>query len=80
MKTADPAGRWILHTPRLIYFRSLGAILGLLVNPDRDLVAVFVAYKRDDQHSGNDTLAPLRAALEAVYGGMNNQDLNNNKN
>jgi len=58
-----------LYNTRLIYFRSLGAILGLLVNPDRNLVAVFVAYKRDEQHSGNDTLVPLRAVLEAVYGG-----------
>lgn len=41
---------------------------GLLVNPDRDLVAVWVGYFKDDAHSETDLLRPLRALLEEVFG------------
>ena len=41
---------------------------GLLVNPDRDLVAVFVGYSNDDE-SELDVLPRLRQVLSGVFGG-----------
>ncbi len=41
---------------------------GLLVNPDRDLVAVYVGYSKDDTNSEMGALRPLRQVLEAVFG------------
>jgi poly(3-hydroxybutyrate) depolymerase/CubicO group peptidase (beta-lactamase class C family) len=41
---------------------------GLLVNPDRDLVAVYVGYFNDDQ-SELDVLPRLRQVLDGVFGG-----------
>ncbi len=40
---------------------------GLLVNPDRDLVAVWAGYFNDDQ-SEPEVLPPLRQVLEGVFG------------
>ena len=40
---------------------------GLLVNPDRDLVAVFVGYFKADQSEVR-PLGVLRTVLEGVYG------------
>ena len=41
---------------------------GLLVNPDRDLVAVWVGYSKDDANSEMAPLQPLRRVLEGVFG------------
>jgi CubicO group peptidase (beta-lactamase class C family) len=41
---------------------------GLLINPDRDLVAVWTGYFKDD-YSQVDPLPLLRAVLEGVFGG-----------
>lgn len=40
---------------------------GLLINPDRDLVAVYVGYAKDDQFSQLSVLPRLRAVLKGVY-------------
>ncbi|MCZ6855399.1 MAG: hypothetical protein O7G86_15920, partial [Gammaproteobacteria bacterium] len=41
---------------------------GLLFNPDRDLVAVYVGYMKDDASSEMSVLPPLRKILNALYG------------
>jgi CubicO group peptidase (beta-lactamase class C family) len=41
---------------------------GLLVNPDRDLVAVWVGYSKDDSSSEMAPLQPLRKMLETLFG------------
>ena len=41
---------------------------GLLVNPDRDVVAVYVGYAKDAAFSEVDVLPRLRQVLEGVYG------------
>lgn len=41
---------------------------GLLVNPDRDLVAVYVGFAKDDQFSELDVPPRLRQVLEGVDG------------
>ena len=41
---------------------------GLLINPDRDLVAVYLGYAKDDNFSELDVLPRLRQVLEGVYG------------
>jgi len=41
---------------------------GLLVNPDRDLVAVYVGYSNDDE-SELDVLPRLRQVLNGIFGG-----------
>jgi CubicO group peptidase (beta-lactamase class C family) len=40
---------------------------GLLINPDRDLVAVYVGYAKDDQFSQLPVLPRLRAVLKGLY-------------
>ncbi len=42
---------------------------GLLINPERDLVAVYVGYMKDDESSEMSVLAPLRTILDSLYGG-----------
>jgi CubicO group peptidase (beta-lactamase class C family) len=41
---------------------------GLLINPDRDLVAVYLGYAKDDNFSELDVLPRLRQVLEGIYG------------
>jgi CubicO group peptidase (beta-lactamase class C family) len=41
---------------------------GLLVNPDRDIVAVWTGYFKDDEHSEVEPLPVLRAVINGVYG------------
>jgi len=41
---------------------------GLLINPERDLVAVWTGYFKDDQHSEVELLPILRSVLEGVFG------------
>ena len=41
---------------------------GLLVNPDRNLVAVYVGYSKDSENSEMAPLGPLRQVLEGVFG------------
>jgi CubicO group peptidase (beta-lactamase class C family) len=41
---------------------------GLLVNPLRDLVAVYTGYFKDDEHSELPVLPPLREVLNGVFG------------
>ncbi|MFT6753826.1 MAG: hypothetical protein ACJA2O_004022, partial [Candidatus Azotimanducaceae bacterium] len=40
---------------------------GLLINPDRDLVAVYLGYAKDDVFSQLSVLTRLRQVLNAVY-------------
>ena len=40
---------------------------GLLINPDRDLVAVYVGYAKDDQFSQLPVLPRLRTVLNNIY-------------
>jgi CubicO group peptidase (beta-lactamase class C family) len=42
---------------------------GLLINPERDLVAVYTGYYKDDQQSEVELLPLLRAVLNGVFGG-----------
>jgi len=42
---------------------------GLLINPKRDLVAVYTGYFKDDSYSEVDLLPILRGVLEGIYGG-----------
>ena len=49
-------------------FKGGWAGQGLLVNPDRDLVAAYVGYSKDDEGSEMAPLAPLRRVLEGVFG------------
>ena len=49
------------------WFKGGWAGQGLLVNPRRDLVAVYTGYFREDRKEIG-ILGPLRAALEQVYG------------
>lgn len=42
---------------------------GLLINPERDLVAVYTGYFKDDQYSEVDLLPILRTVLNGVFGG-----------
>ncbi len=52
-------------------FKGGWAGQGLLVNPDRDLVAAWVGYAKDDEGSEVKPLAPLRQVLEGVFGQPN---------
>ncbi len=49
-------------------FKGGWAGQGLLVNPDRDLVAAWVGYSKDDENSEVQPLAPLRQVLDGVFG------------
>jgi hypothetical protein len=40
---------------------------GLLINPRKDLVAVYLGYAKDDQFSELSVLTQLRDALKGVY-------------
>ena len=40
---------------------------GLVINPDRDLVAVYVGYAKDDKFSELSVLSRLRQVLNGVY-------------
>ena len=42
---------------------------GLLFNPTRDLVVVYVGYMKDDKASEMSVLTPLRKILDSLYGG-----------
>jgi hypothetical protein len=42
---------------------------GLLINPGRDLVAVWTGYFKDDEHSEVELLPILRTVLNGLYGG-----------
>jgi CubicO group peptidase (beta-lactamase class C family) len=46
---------------------------GLLINPKRDLVAVYTGYFKDDNYSEVDLLPILRGVLEGLYGGDQEQ-------
>ncbi|HEY5657813.1 MAG TPA: serine hydrolase, partial [Myxococcota bacterium] len=41
---------------------------GLLINPDRDYVAVYTGYFKDEAHSEIELLPVLREVLEGVFG------------
>ncbi|MFB3117929.1 MAG: hypothetical protein ACE1ZP_04115, partial [Myxococcota bacterium] len=41
---------------------------GLLINPDRDYVAVYTGYFKDAAHSEVEPLPVLREVLEGVFG------------
>jgi hypothetical protein len=46
----------------------------LLVNPDRDLVAVYAGYFKDDQGSEVKPLPVLRNVLNGVFGDRKGSD------
>jgi CubicO group peptidase (beta-lactamase class C family) len=48
-------------------FKGGWAGQGLLINPDKDLVAVYLGYSRDEQSSELSVLSRLREVLESVY-------------
>jgi len=50
------------------FFKGGWAGQGLLVNPDRDLVAVYTGYFKDDNYSETPLLPILRKVLEGVFG------------
>jgi CubicO group peptidase (beta-lactamase class C family) len=60
--------QWDLVYENNDFYKGGWAGQGLLVNPDRDLVAVWTGYFKDDKHSEVRPLPVLRAVLEGVYG------------
>jgi CubicO group peptidase (beta-lactamase class C family) len=50
------------------FYKGGWAGQGLLVNPDRDLVAVYTGYFKDDEHSEVEPLPVLRSVLNGVFG------------
>jgi CubicO group peptidase (beta-lactamase class C family) len=50
------------------FFKGGWAGQGLLVNPDRNLVAVYTGYFKDDKYSETRLLPILRSVLEGVFG------------
>jgi CubicO group peptidase (beta-lactamase class C family) len=50
------------------FFKGGWAGQGLLVNPDRDLVAVYTGYFKDDEYSEVSPLPVLRTVLNGVFG------------
>jgi hypothetical protein len=40
---------------------------GLLINPDKDIVAVYLGYAKDDEFSNLSVLPRLRRVLNALY-------------
>jgi hypothetical protein len=50
------------------FYKGGWAGQGLLVNPDRDLVAVYTGYFKDDDHSEVKPLPVLRTVLEGIFG------------
>ena len=59
--------QWDLVFTNNDIFKGGWAGQGLLVNPDRDLVAVYVGYFNDDQ-SELEVLPRLRQVLNGVFG------------
>jgi len=57
------------------FFKGGWAGQGLLVNPDRDLVAVYTGYFKDDKYSGTRLFPILRTVLEGVFGGSKPKQL-----
>jgi CubicO group peptidase (beta-lactamase class C family) len=51
------------------FYKGGWAGQGLLINPDRDYVAVYAGYFKDAEHSETDLLPILREVLEGVFGG-----------
>ena len=45
---------------------------GLLINPTRDIVAVYTGYFKDDQYSETELLPILRTVLKGVFGDAEN--------
>jgi len=66
--TLPPVYHWDMIYSNGDIYKGGWAGQGLLINPRRDLVAVFVGYFKDDEHSELAVLDRLRQALNAVYG------------
>ena len=56
------------------FYKAGWAGQGLLVNPDRDLVAVYAGYFKDDQRSEVKPLPVLRNVLNGVFGDRKGTD------
>ena len=50
-------------------FKGGWAGQGLLINPTRDIVAVWTGYKRDSEHDAGEMRKIVREVLNTVYGG-----------
>jgi len=50
-------------------FKGGWAGQGLLINPTRDIVAVWTGYKRDSEHDAGEMRRIVREVLNTVYGG-----------
>jgi CubicO group peptidase (beta-lactamase class C family) len=60
--------QWDLVFDNNDFYKGGWAGQGLLVNPDRDLVAVWPGYFKDDEHSEIPPLPVLRTVLNGVFG------------
>ena len=50
------------------FFKGVWAGQGLLINPTRDIVAVWTGYKRDSEHDAREMRMIVREVLNTVYG------------
>ena len=50
------------------FFKGGWAGQGLLINPTRDIVAVWTGYKRDSEHDAREMRMIVREVLNTVYG------------
>ena len=51
------------------FFKGGWAGQGLLINPTRDLVAVWTGYKKNDQHDASEMRGIIRELLNHVFDG-----------
>ena len=59
--------QWDLVWNNNDFYKGGWAGQGLLINPERDLVAVYTGYFKDDKHSEVDLLPILRSVLEGIF-------------
>ena len=50
------------------FFKGGWAGQGLLINPTRDIVAVWTGYKKSDAHDAREMRAMVREVLNKVFG------------
>jgi CubicO group peptidase (beta-lactamase class C family) len=59
--------QWDLVWTNNDFYKGGWAGQGLLINPDRDLVAVYTGYFKDDEQSETELLPILRSVLDGVF-------------
>ncbi|MBW2579114.1 MAG: serine hydrolase, partial [Deltaproteobacteria bacterium] len=62
--------QWDLVFDNNDFYKGGWAGQGLLINAERDYVAVYAGYFKDAEHSEADLLPILREVLEGVFGNL----------